>query len=56
MTRKLEKQIVELLNTCPLGFHDDHVLMARNTPERDVVAWLQCLYDLKDRLRAETAR
>lgn len=54
MSPELEKQIVELLNTCPLGFRDDHVLRARGTPEKVVVAWLQRLYDLKDRLRAET--
>lgn len=48
----LERMIRQLLADCPLGVHDDRVLMPRNLSQADLAAWIVRVYDVKDRLRA----
>lgn len=46
----LECTIRRLLADCPLGVHDDRVLMPRNLSEKDLAAWIMRVYEVKDRL------
>jgi hypothetical protein len=47
---KLERAIRRLFADCPLGIHDDRVLMPRNLTEKDLAAWVARIYEIKDHL------
>ena len=53
MTPKLARELKKLLGDCPLGIHSGRVIATRSTTEEDVVAWLERLYDLRERLQEQ---
>jgi hypothetical protein len=47
----LERQIRRLLDDCPLGVHNDRVLMPRHMPEAELAEWVMRVYKMQKRLR-----
>lgn len=50
----LARAIRRLFADCPLGAHDDRVLMPRHLSEADLAAWVHRVYKVKNRLARET--
>lgn len=52
----LEREIRRLFDDCPLGVHNDRVLMPRSMTEADLAEWIVRVYEVKDRLRENDLR